>query len=249
MLRSKLFVKRHNLIAIILLITCLMFLSVSAWSSRSYSRQQSDPQVENKTQALQLVELVRNEGAVKLSLKNVSLKNIKGYTVSIGNIRMEEDFIYSERAIAPGEIYEVEFPLAKQSKSQGQKVSILSVIFDDLSGDGDTALVNSIKDRRAGEKLQLEHINELIQRTLDSMDSSPQATLNKLKAQLNMLPERQGDHSSQAFKDGLHNGKDEALKEIQRLEQSELSANLTKLRQALGKFKERNKEKAARLLN
>jgi hypothetical protein len=121
------------------------------------------------------------------------------------------------------------------------------VIFDDLSGDGDAALIASIKDRRSGEKLQLEHVNELIQRTLDSIDSSPQATLNKLKAQLYTLPEKQDNHSSQAFKDGLHNGKDEALKEIQRLEQSEHSANLRSLREALSKFKEHNKDKAAKL--
>jgi hypothetical protein len=243
---SKLILRKSGLIAIALLFVCAVILSVSAWSSKLHSRQQSD-QIENKTQAFEVVGISREANLIKISLRNNSYKNVQGYTLSVGNLKMEEDFIYSERVISPGEVYEVEFPVSGKSAALGQKISILGVIFEDHTSDGDPAIATAIRDRRLGEKLQLMRVNEILENSLKSPNGDPRNTLDQLKSQISSLPEISNTNPSQAINSGLHNLKEEALNSVQQLEQNRQAGALTDLYKELRNIKERNKEKAARL--
>ena len=226
--------RKLYLVVIAVVLICMAVVGTSAWSSRAWPGQNKGLNITNKTQALQVVNAEAVGGNLHLSLKNSFGKNITAYTVSVGNVKMEEDFIYSDRAITPGETYKTEIPIP----ASGPDTAILAVVFEDKSIDGDTEVAASIKDRRLGEKLQLTRILRLMR------DS---ANLDELKSKISALSETVETGLSPAVKSGLHNGKEDVLRAIQKLERRPPVAGAPEVQDSLSKLEEHYRRMADKL--
>lgn len=231
---------------IAILIVGLAILTTNSSSSHSHSAQSAEPHVINQTQALEAVKLINDGKAILLSLKNGSGKNIKAYTVSMSgpnvDLKMEEDFIVSERVIAPEEVYTV----ALSNWRPGLDINICGVVFEDRTGDGDRQAVADILNRRRGQKLQLQRTLPLLQA---ASSSRLDGTLVTLRSQISSLSEdaEDGSPATFSFTSGLHNGKEDALRAVREIEENRQRNPDLSLNDQLIKARTSLEEKAKRL--
>lgn len=201
-------------IAAVLLLTAIAAVALSRGNSL---RQDGQFVVDNKTSGFVVDQVQRDGELLRLALINRYHKNIKAYTVAIGNVKMEEDFIYSDRVIAPQEVFILELPRSRSSRpADSLRISVLAVVFEDGTGDGLMANVVAIKDRRLGERLQFKRTVQILQALIDSTDEDA-SKLVQLNTRAASLPEEES--FSRAFKSGLHGGKERLLQIVKRLEQ------------------------------
>ena len=202
------------------------FLSVGGMSSRALPEPQKEelPQVRNETESFQLISIERIGYLLQLRLKNTSKKAITAYKIGYNNgWQTGIDKIIGDDIVAPGEIEEFRTPFSNLSNSDGptspQTVTILAVVFDDRSSEGDFQAADDILNDRLGQKIQLERINRLIQGVLKSPDGNTPAALSRLKSQIASLSEDQGKGQPRAIHTGLYYMKQQVLKLIEELEQ------------------------------
>lgn len=255
---------RLYFISFALVVIFAVLMGVSAWPSRSPLRQRTEPRVLNKTRAFRVVSQERDNQHFLLTLKNGYRKDITGYTVTQGmdtpssaEVSIEEDFIYGDKVIAPGETYVVRIPISEQSPAPGsvpqqeQDINVAAVLFDDGTGDGDAKVIKKTKDRRRGERIQLERILPLFQAVLDAPDADLPAALDRLESRIALLPEVTGKEFSSSVKSGLQGGKEMLLQAAQTLRQNRQRLNnVAALREDLIRVKshyERVKDKLRNL--
>lgn len=233
---------RSRFIPIALVLTCATALAAGVLSS-TYSKRlpQNTPHVTNKTQAFEVAGITENGSAVQLSLKNSYKKNIKAYTVSVGDMEMQEDFIYSDRVISSGEIYAVDVPIP----SSGSATKILAVVFEDRTSDGDANNAAEIRNRRSGEKMQMERIHALLANS--SVASNDNDALTSLKSQIQSLSEQPENGLPQSARTGLHNSKEEVLQMLQRIEEKKQTTHGLSLQEELSKAKVHFEKKLSKL--
>jgi len=217
---------KHGALLIVFVFLLIGFLAVSLWSPRaslqekvnSHQLNVEDIRVENRTSAFELVGIEKTDDTyLKLSLKNSYDKNITAIEISIGRVRMTEEFIYNEnQVIAPGAIFTKIYPSQPMLTIKG--IVILTVVFEDGTGDGDPNLIRAILDRRLGEAIQFTNFLPLLQEVLDSPDDQLPTSLARLKSKVSSLSNNSTGSLSASFQYGLHNGKQDLLEEIKKLE-------------------------------
>ena len=185
--------------------------------------------ITNKTSAIQVISMIPGESGPELRLKNVSKKNINGYSIGSERSYRTTDLSVSEDVISPGEEFTVQLPptrdpRASQVAPQAQLVTIRYVIFDDGSSDGDDMDAQELRDIRSGRREQLHRIGLL----LGAMAASP--NLAQLESQLQALPtEALRTDSSFNVARGRLAAKQDAILEISKLDKSNPRAELLKL--------------------
>jgi len=178
------------------------------------------PTVMNKTKSVEIISLVPTDRGNDLLLRNITLKNITGYSVGFKNgASTTVDLTVGERVIAPGDQFTVHLPESLEMLQP----SIRYVIFDDDTGDGDATAILELQDRRAGRREQLMRIVSMLNIATAS------ANLEQLKTDLHSLPEDTAAGRSVYFTLGLRNAKEDALLEVGKLDKSNVRAELTKL--------------------
>lgn len=181
------------------------------------------PTIQNNTKALEVVSLsatgplTPTGKGYELVLRNVSAKNINGYSIGLGKSgSVTNDLTSAFRVIAPGDQFTEVLP-------QTEEVVIRDVIFDDDSIDGDPVAAAELQDRREGMREQLERIAPLLNAATASAD------IEQLKVQLRTLPEEPAAGRSIYVAAGMRNAKEDTLRELEKLDQSNVPAGLTKL--------------------
>ena len=178
------------------------------------------PSVMNKTKSVEIISLVPTDRGNDLLLRNITPKNITGYSVAFKNgASTTVDLTVGERVIAPGDQFTVHLPEGVEMLQP----SIRYVIFDDDTGDGDATAILELQDRRAGRREQLRRIVSMLNTATAS------ANLEQLKTDLHSLPEDTAAGRSVYFTLGLRNAKEDALLEVEKLDKSNVRAELTKL--------------------
>lgn len=211
-------------------------------------RQRNEPRVLNQTRAFQLISQKRDDKHFLLTLKNGYSKNINGYTVTQGldtstsaRVSIEEDFIFGDKLIAPGETYVVRIPISEHAPASGsvyqqeQDINVAAVIFDDGTGDGDSNVIKRTKERRRGERIQLEHILPLFQAVLDSQDADLPAAVDNLESRIASLPKIAENELSPSVKSGLQGVKEMLLQAAQTLKRNSQRLSHLNLREELTK--------------
>jgi hypothetical protein len=239
---------------------CVVMIGANAWSSHSPLRQSTNPRILNKTRAFEVVSQKRNGQHFLLNLKNGYSKNIIGYTVTQGadtptsaEVSIEEDFIYGDKVIAPGETYAVRIPISEQQSSIGkvstqeQDINVLAVMFDDGTSDGDSKSITKTKDRRRGELIQLERILPLFQAILDLPDADIPEALDRLESQIAALPEISENGLSPSARSGLKGGKEMLLPAAQMLRRNRKIMSTDYLRKELTEIKSHYERAIAKL--
>jgi hypothetical protein len=175
------------------------------------------PSVTNRTTAVEVISLVPTDYGYDLVLRNVSLKNINGYSVALKSGAFTTvDLTVGERVIAPGDKFTVRL------RAEATKPSIHYVVFDDDTGEGDTTAIAELQDRRAGRREQLNRIVPLLN------SAAVSANVDQLKTDLQSLPEEAAGRSVY-FGLGMKNAKEDALLDVRKLDKSNVHEALTRL--------------------
>jgi len=204
---------------------------------------QSGPEVVNKTSALQVVTLQKTGTDVQLTLKNGYQGNITAFAISPGSYSIRSDLAFNGYVIAPGDSYTQRFTLPNpQVLADGSVlqpvITILSVIFEDGSSDGERQVAHEIMDTRLGHKEQMASILAQLLKISDSSDDDLPEAVNRARTNLTNLPvkiergtslhpgsvddsarERAQAEASFYHEFGRHNARAEALLDLERLDQ------------------------------
>ena len=141
--------------------------------------------VVNKTRSLEVVRVEKSLDRYKLSLKNMSDRNVTMISFTGGSI----SFLLSrgKSGLAPGATYELERHLGPNVEKDG--ITIFTVVFDDFTFEGDPKVAWDFLAEREGIRLQLPHVLRLIEQALEVSDADLPAAFEKLEAQLWAIPE------------------------------------------------------------
>ncbi len=237
-------------------------LGADIWPSGARPDPQKDelPKVKNETESFQLVSVEKIDSLLQLRLKNTSNKAITAYRIGYGDgWQTGIDKILGDYVVAPGEVEEFRTSFSNVSNSDNsaspRTVTILAVVFDDRSSEGDFEAASRILNDRLGQKIQLERINSLIQATLKSPDANTPVALSRLKSQITSLSEDQGKGQPLAIHLGLHYMKQHVLKQLEGIEQWQQSGQVleaelydsTDVQDALVKLKQLGEKRIAKL--
>lgn len=225
----------------LIVLVCLALLGVNAWSSGGWphkSQNVSTPQIHsfeeisemakglrpekvpvwNMTQSFRLIKLEKVEDRdLKLTLQNGYDKKINGFQLSIGNVGIHTELMYTQdEMIPPGGIRVEQFAIQDHTDTKG--IALMSVHFDDGTSDGDPVAVKQIEEERSGQKTQMKRALALIRHTLNSPDSDSVAALDELLLQIRSLPS-EGKNGRDNFWAGLESGRKRMVAIIEELRQ------------------------------
>lgn len=198
----------------------LVALALVAWSTTASYRPNSQrpltPAITNKTTAVEVVSIKPLEpSGYEMTMRNVSRKNINGYSLGFDDgASVTSDLTSTYKPIiAPGEQFMIRLPGTAS-------ITIRDVVFDDNSIDGDPVAAAQLQDRRLGIQEQLKVIVSLLNKERTDID------LEQLKSQITQLP----DHSPSVYvAAGMRSAKQDALLALQKLDNNNKDAGLTKL--------------------
>ena len=195
----------------------------------------------SKTEALQVISASVINRFAKVSLKNVSNKNVNGIQLAINGGILQIEFLDADgpenQKIAPGAIYEEMFPF---DGHEPVEVAILAVTFDDKTSDGRASLAKEIFETRKGVKKQLVRFKPLLADALKSFDADLLIVFDRLKKAANELPEGDSEDSG-AMKMGQIQAKHHIIQEINFVKEKQLSnPGLSTIRQSLSEIETRH---------
>lgn len=220
-------------------------LVLTGWSARVGGSQGAEPKAESKTAAFRVDNLVRSESGYLLSLQNASGKPINGYSIAVGaKSKLVVDLTIGDRIISAGEALTVTIP-ASNLQSQGTTappITVLAVLYEDGTGDGDPQAIAETRHRRIGVKNQLERMLPLLQAALAQPDRDAPAALTKLREQISSLPEAASGGMPPRAAAGLRGAKEDVLVVL-----DQLDAGGAGFREGLLVLKERVEKRLARL--
>ena len=205
-----------------------------------HNPQQQLPEIINNTAAIKVISVTPGQDGHELRLKNVSAKNITGYSVGVENAYRTSDLTVGEH-ISPGEEITAQVPQIRNPNGAQNAtrvpLTIRFVIFDDDSSEGDDIGAQELRDIRSGRLEQLNRIVVLLDAATRSLD------IAQLDSQLQALPTEslKTDRSFNVARGRLAAKQDVQL-ELSKLDKKNLQSELLKL-------SERNSRLVSRLNN
>lgn len=195
-------IRTDRFFAALLVVFCAALFCTSVWSSGGLpwkkearlkqieqleslkrSFQVENLKVTNKTQHFIVVSIEKTRtDDLLLTLRNDYDKKITSYELSLGSKVTMADYLYSERedGIAPGTIVENYQAIDIDPELRTKGVSILAVMFEDGTSDGDPAHIQEITQYRLGGKMQIE-------RALAALEKVKSLPKNKMIAELRRM--------------------------------------------------------------
>ena len=192
-----------------------LYLSTALSFTAVPSQNADTPTVTNPTSAVEIISIhPLQSGGYELVMRNVSSKNINGYSIGFDQgASVTSDLTSTYKPIiAPGEDFKLRIPPTSV-------VIIKHVVFDDNSFDGDARMAAQLQDRRLGIQKQLRNIISLLNRAGKTAD------VEQLKAHIKELPEE----GSAFVAAGMRNAKEDALLALEKID----SNNAVKLNKLL----------------
>jgi ElaB/YqjD/DUF883 family membrane-anchored ribosome-binding protein len=165
----------------ILLGVFMTFAGISPSKSTSYKQQnqktliESDSQfpvedirIANKTKGFTVQRITRQDNIIKLELRNAYSKPITGYQIYVGGKTIQTELLVNNdpQIVLPGASVHKQYPDREEIRRQG--ITILAVLFDDHTGDGDPHYLKRLLQYREGMKMQRLRALDALQKVLDS---------------------------------------------------------------------------------
>jgi len=219
--------QRLFVVSSVVLGTILLTASVLSSSGRRSQQEVSLPTVKNKTISLQFIAIEKLQTKFVTRMQNTSNKAITAYVMAACDVpESATDYSIGPDSIEPGKVVEIITPvraLDKCSSATTQpSITILAVVFDDRSTEGDYGWAKGILDDRRGLKIQLKRINRLLREALGRADRDEPKAIARLKAEISSLPIDEG--AEPAVRGGLSAAKERVLFYLTELEQWHPSA-------------------------
>ena len=217
---------------------CILALAFGGFTPRNSKVQRRNAKVlriQNKIHSFQVIENDEpvtsmrldsqdQDVGIQISLRNGSDKAITAYAVSAnGGVRLS-DYVYSEtdqKGIPSHTIYTDRFGFLRRGgvdySEQPLEFTVMGVVFDDGSSEGDTRSLWPILNGREKCKEEVTLILSLLNRTLDSGRSLDEAAVNKLKSRISSIPVQSAFWSGKELALRLLD-QDDNLSHLQRIE-------------------------------
>lgn len=238
-------------VSTMLLIPCGAIFAITLWSWNTKPRIQKavdiSPVMQNRTKAFQLVDTKKSADALTLVFRNDSSKTITAYTLSLDDdaTRLGADYVASGEGINPGATVDIDIPFsqflpAQSVGSQQNRVTVLTVVFEDSSSEGDVGSANYILETRRGERIQMKKIRKLIQIAIGRENKNESLTLPELRQRISSLPETVEGQFPMNY--GMHYAKERVIKQIASVEKEHIENQFMKvvasdnLREKLGEL-------------
>jgi hypothetical protein len=207
--------------------------------------------VDNKTRAFQIVTAVRDGDIVRLSFRNGYAQAINAFTLSGGpNSGVEVDLLYADHEIALGKVYDYR-AFASNLEPSGSsvkplKLTILNVVFEDGTGDGDPQATADINNRRTGERIVLTRILPLLDQALQTSNLETPEGMRQLKERIVAACETLEKEQPAELRGGILHGKGHLLGDIERVETQRRVSGSIDFRGEMLKVKERYEKESAK---
>lgn len=231
--------KRSIFAGLLLLLTAAALL----WSSNLYGHQSKAKGLDN---AVEVIESKAVEGAMRITLKNTSSKNINALQVAVGGNVFFVEFLDADEPrhkLTPQGVYQEWFPMTGSAEVE---VSVLAAVFDDKTGIGDERLVNEVLETRRGVKKHLERFGEALRHVLNSPDADSLAAVQKLNDELDGLIE-DSPADSGSVRLGQRKAKQQNRNELETLKRTALKDPTRTIRMGLTSIERRNAQRITNL--
>lgn len=183
--------------------------------------------IDNRTQSLEVIQadLSSNGRLIRVAVRNVANKNIDWFRLSLGaGSAIEADFAFSEKSVlGPGEVYDDEYPF--DSKSHLISVTVVAVVFEDKSTDGDKHFARLLKEKRAGQRIEISRMVSLLKAANSAIKYRESASLleglssevsnSKTESQ---VPAEKSSLSAEARLIGMRTARERVLNEVRRIQ-------------------------------
>lgn len=221
------------LVAAALTVTALA-VSVVVFSAR---RQEPKPYqaenllINNKTQGFEVVSAVSDGEFIHLTLRNNYSQGINAFTLSASaNSGVQVDLTHNDNRIEPGAIYHYRvLPDSLDSSASAIKpltITILDVVFEDGTGDGDPTAIADIQNRRRGERIALARLVPLMAQALNSRGAETGEDIERLKEQISFAVENLTSEQQGEILGGILHGKGYLIAEIEEAQKHGKGVNL-----------------------
>jgi hypothetical protein len=248
MRNDKALFQSSRLLALAIMVAGVILLGGNVWSSSNKSRKEAGVvKVNNHTQTCKVLSAEKHNGHIKLSIRNDSKKNMTAFVVALSTrpgdlFTVKEEFAYSEIdfVIAPGATYEKAISIPPSLDNQKTiPLTLLAVVFDDKSAEGDPQVVRGIEHERFGERVQLMRTISLLNKMLeqpeskvstyfdetfkrdlsDALNGPESDVLTQLKKERpRIMSNQRVDELPDQLKEGLHTGQEYVLQKLHDLE-------------------------------
>jgi len=201
----------------------LVSTAVASLSGRSARQHGGMPIIKDKTGSLRFVSIEKVDWLFVVRMENTSKKAISAYVVAVcGAPEHSADYTLGDHLIEPGENAEVKVAVQAVSDKCGYAItqptiSILSVVFDDRSFEGESQWAIGILEQRRGQKIQLERINRALKDALKRPDAPDRSVLQTLQVYIGSLPI--DEQEPPAVRSGLAAARDSAMYMLTEIEQ------------------------------
>jgi len=146
--------------------------------------------VTNETRALEVINIEKlGLRDIRLTLRNGYDKKITGFQVSVGAGRVQTDLtVGGDDAyfILPGSTYQGIYAIQHETDTRG--ITILAVILEDGTTDGDAEAIEEVECYRLGMKMERKRVLSLLQDALKLDDSEIASALSRVEYQVSSLP-------------------------------------------------------------
>ena len=221
----------------------LLLVGAMLWSSDIYGRQSKAKGLDN---AVEVVESKAVEGAMRITLKNTSSKNINALQVAVGASVFFVEFLDADepkQKLSPQGIYQEWFPIPGSAEVE---VSVRAAVFDDNTGIGDERLVNEVLETRRGVKKHLERFGKALRDVLNSPDADSLAVVQKLNDELDGLIE-DSPADSGPVRLGQRKAKQQNRNELETLKRTAIKDPTRTIRMGLTSIERRNARRITNL--
>ncbi len=221
----------------------LLMIGALLWSRNLYGRQSKAKGLDN---AVEVVESKPVEGAMRITLKNTSSKNINALQLAVGANVFFVEFLDADepkQKLSPQGVYQEWFPITGSAEV---KVSVLAAVFDDKTGIGDEGLVNEVLETRRGVKKHLELFGKALRHMLNSPDADSLAAVQKLNEELDGLIEDSPADSGR-MRLGQRKAKQQSRNELETLKRTALKDQTRTVRMGLTSIERRNARRITNL--
>jgi hypothetical protein len=210
--------RTRYLAALFVVIALGVLTGVTVSRARREKSQSNTPTVVSRASAVQVTAVnpmtLANTSALSVKLQNVSGKDIKMLTISVGKTWVTRNYLFGEESFAAGSTVDDLISLSENARGE---IVIAAVLFSDGTGDGEQRHLRLLVEKRNGIRDQAKRILPKLRR----LSSGSQQALADLESETLNSPTRLDGSSD--YQEGLESTRTILLQRIREIKERRLS--------------------------
>lgn len=193
---------------------------LGAFNTTTFKKQVNFPVI-SLVPSLAIADVEVQKYFIVLTLRNDSNRVITAFELYDSGAILRAEMISSDRVMAPGTTTTKLCGLPSPTSPE-KGITVLAVVYEDGTSEGDAKFVKQIFDARAGTQAQLTRILPIFRDALATPKTMSLVQKQEaMKLKLEQLPEEEVEGQSLEFRVGLHDEKERAMNNFKELEQIE----------------------------